>query len=473
MNKYYLTFFGFAYSFLGFSTIWQAGPSYDYSTPNALYLADQSGEIDMADFDTIYIENSDYSGVDALAAWQQNNLFIQGLGGPEEKPHLMADGENILGKGIWVCVGDNITVENIEFSGATVPDENGAGIRLDGIGLTLRHCYFHDNENGLLTSNPDDGDILIEYCEFGYNGFGDGFTHNMYIGHVNSFTLRYSYSHHTNVGHNVKSRANNNYIQFNLIADEETGNSSRLIDIPNGGYALIQGNSLMQGPSAINNNAVGFGKEGLTNPGPQQLFFVYNTLVNKRVASCNFLDIEEGTGDAYVVNNIFAGSGELVVGFATTFLYNYHHEDISHFEFEAEEVYNYNIAPTSPVIDSGLIIMDGLDAEFVYSHPTDGWPRTMIGDRPDIGAYEYVFPIGIPEEPENELMIYPNPSTGNFYIKTNQAIQKIEVFELNGKRVFSTESTHQFIELNQAPGTYLVSIQTDTEIIQQLFIIEG
>jgi hypothetical protein len=69
-------------------------------------------------------------------------------------------------------------VENIEFSGAAVPDHNGAGIRLDETGLIVRSCYFHNNENGILTSNPYAGDILIEYSEFAANGYGDGYTHN-------------------------------------------------------------------------------------------------------------------------------------------------------------------------------------------------------------------------------------------------------------------------------------------------------
>jgi len=32
-----------------------------------------------------------------------------------------------------------------------VPDKNGAGIRQEGAGLTVRNCFFHDNEDGILT----------------------------------------------------------------------------------------------------------------------------------------------------------------------------------------------------------------------------------------------------------------------------------------------------------------------------------
>ncbi|MCC6723031.1 MAG: right-handed parallel beta-helix repeat-containing protein, partial [Saprospiraceae bacterium] len=161
-----------------------------------------------------------------MAVWQANNLVIRGVGG---RPHLEAGGQYIWGKGIWVLAGNGITVENIEFSGATVPDQNGAGIRLDGTGMTVRHCYFHHNQNGILTSNPYAGEILIEYTEFADSGYGDGYTHNVYIGHVDKLIFRYNYSHHAIVGHNLKSRAKENHILYNRIMDEVDGQSSRLI----------------------------------------------------------------------------------------------------------------------------------------------------------------------------------------------------------------------------------------------------
>lgn len=50
--------------------------------------------------------------------------------------------------------------------------------------MTATNCYFHNNENGLLTNNPYEGTITIEHCEFGENGFSDGFNHNLYIGQI-------------------------------------------------------------------------------------------------------------------------------------------------------------------------------------------------------------------------------------------------------------------------------------------------
>lgn len=89
--------------------------------------------------------------------------------------------------------------------------------------------------------------IYIYQSEFAYNGYGDGYSHNLYIGHIREFGFYYNYSHHANVGHNLKSRAEINYIYVNRIMDEQEGNSSFLIDLPNGGYAMIMRNFINAG----------------------------------------------------------------------------------------------------------------------------------------------------------------------------------------------------------------------------------
>lgn len=467
-------FFTFMAS-ISFATVWEVGPTQFFTTPNALYLTDQADEITINDGDTINIDPGDYTGTDALAAWEQNNLLIRGI---SVRPHMIADGENILGKGIWVCVGNDIIVDNIEFSGATVPDENGAGIRLDGTGLTVRKCYFHDNENGILTSNPGEGNILIEYSEFAFNGFGDGFTHNMYIGNVESFTLQYSYSHHTNIGHNVKSRARNNTIIYNRIMDEETGNSSRLIDISNGGYTTIMGNVMMQGENAENNNAVGYGLEGFTDSGIHRLFFVNNTIVNKRVASCNYLHLGTGTEEAHIINNIFAGTGEMLVGDdATVISNNYKHDDIDHFNFMDEPGYDYQLLSTSPAIDSGMLMEPPSMAEYHYTHPTSGSERITTGVGIDVGAYEFVSPANLIENESDLIKVYPNPSdNGLFYFMnpfTDNEPFKFSVFDMSGKTIQNQTTTNStvFIDLScYEKGSYVLVVEGTNQIFRTILV---
>ncbi len=367
------------------ANVYRVGANKNYLSPNALYNANvlQNG-------DTIEIDAANYIGEAALAVWTADNLLIKGVGG---KPHLMANGEYIYGKGIWVLKGNNITVENIEFSRATVPDKNGAGIRLDGIGLTVRYCYFHDNENGILTNNVYDGDILIEYSEFGGNGFEDGYSHNLYIGHANKLTFQYNYSHHAKVGHNLKSRANENYILYNRIMDEEEGKSSRLIDLPNGGFSIVMGNLLMQSAVATNINLLGYGLEGLINMASHEIYVINNTFVNRKTTKGLFLDIADGTSITNISNNIFAGYDETIEETSYTFNNNYIDENIENIAFEDEPNFNYQLTVNSPAINFGsnVAVVNGnsLTPNKSYIHPTSFINRVISNGVIDAGAYEY------------------------------------------------------------------------------------
>jgi hypothetical protein len=260
------------------------------------------------DGDVIEIDAGIYDG-DA-AVWRQNRLTIRGVGG---RAHVRADGAHAEGKGIWVVKGNNTTIESVEFSDAKVPDHNGAGIRLEGAGLTVRDCNFHDNENGILTGANPGSDIVVEHSEFAHNGFGDGYTHNLYIGNVKSFTLRFSYVHHALVGHNVKSRALRNHITYNRIMDENDGRSSYAIDLPNGGLSFVIGNVIQHGPEAENPTVVSYGAEGLQHP-LNELYFVNNTVVNDRPAGGGFLFVRAGTSAARIENNVFSGPGQWLSG---------------------------------------------------------------------------------------------------------------------------------------------------------------
>ena len=97
------------------------------------------------------------------AVWTQRNLQIRGING---RPRLIAAGKSAEEKAIWVIRGDDIIVENIEFTGARVPDRNGAGIRFERGKLTVRKCVFIDNEIGMLVGNDPSTILEIEDSEF-------------------------------------------------------------------------------------------------------------------------------------------------------------------------------------------------------------------------------------------------------------------------------------------------------------------
>jgi hypothetical protein len=349
----------------------------DYATIAAAAAAAQDG-------DTVEIAAGTYSNSDMVATWGQNDLTIRGVGG---RVHLDAEGVTIANdKAIWVTGGDNITIEQIDFSHAEVDDENGAGIRSEGDQLTLRHCSFSNNQTGILTSNKGTEEILIEYCEFNHNGLGDpGYTHNIYVGRAAKFTLRGSYSHHALHGHNVKSRAAENHILYNRIMDEDDGQSSYLIDLPNGGLSFLIGNVFHQGTQAENVHMVSYAAEGADNP-IQALYVSANTLVNERNSGDAFRLV--GTPTAHFVNNLFVGVDDNVLGDTSVFTGN-----VSTNEPDFSDAEHFDFRPTaaSTVVDAGEApgSAQGVDLNptHEYQHPMSLKPRASDAHL-DVGAFE-------------------------------------------------------------------------------------
>ena len=276
----------------------RVGASAEYATPGAAAMAAREG-------DTIEIAPGDYRGDAAI--WTAHRLRI--VGG-EPRPHLHADGRDAEGKAIWVVRGDDITIENIEMSGARVFHRNGAAIRAEGTNLTLRNCYLHDNENGLLSSPNPTSEITIEHSEFARNGGGEGMTHNLYIGVIARLIVRQSYFHHAIAGHNLKSRAASSMITDSRFADEVDGSASYEAEFPNGGQVTLGFNIFQKGANAENGTLVSYGAEGLAPGGNHVLVARGNTFISQRGGS-RFLYLAPDIKSANLIGNIFAGPGTL------------------------------------------------------------------------------------------------------------------------------------------------------------------
>ena len=287
--------------------ILNVGAGQPYATPCRAIAAAVSGDL-------IQINAGTYVG--DVCGIYASNITIRGVNG---RPKIDAGGRNAMGKGIWVVVGNNVTIENVEMFGAKVPDLNGAALRLEGTHFTLRKSFLHDNQNGILSGANLNSDILIENSEFGHNGHGTGQTHNLYIGTVRSLTFRYNFSHDAHVGHNLKSRAQTNKILYNRfsslrpgeVGSTAAGQPSYEIDLPNAGTSYIIGNIIQQPAANQNGSLVAYGTEGATNPG-KNLYVVNNTFLNDDTARGNFVLVGAGvTVPILLQNNIFAGIGTL------------------------------------------------------------------------------------------------------------------------------------------------------------------
>ena len=331
--------------------------------------------------DVVEIDAGVYNG--PAITWSTSNLTLRGVGG---RAHMVAPASISNGKAIWVAAGTNIAVENMEFSGAAVPDLNGSGVRGDGQDLAICGSYFHDNQEGFLGGG---GRLLIEYSEFARNGNCDdpsGCAHNIYVDNIARFTLRHSYSHHARVGHTVKSRAQENYILYNRIMDEADGTSSYTIDLPNGGLTYVIGNLLQQGPLTDNPTILTYGEEGLTNTN-RNLYVVNNTFVNDR-GSGAFVSLVTGV-TATLQNNLFVGGGTVVSGGTVTQVTN---RTTNTPNFVNAGAFDYRPTAGTPGINGGTAPGVGgtfdLTPLYQYVHPTNREPRPLNGVI-DIGAYEF------------------------------------------------------------------------------------
>lgn len=214
------------------------------------------------DNDTVEIAAGTY--VDC-AVWKGRNLTLKAKGG-----EVHVKDKTCLGKAIWIIDGGDVVIEGIRFSGAAVADKNGAGIRLQDASLTVRNATFENNENGILSGVAQTKRVVIENSTFIGNGKCEPHcAHGIYIGAYGSLEVSGSTFRNQRIGHHIKSRAKRTVITGNRIEDGATGTASYLIDIPNGGELLVDGNTLQKGPLTDNKTTViSIAAEGERNPTP-------------------------------------------------------------------------------------------------------------------------------------------------------------------------------------------------------------
>jgi hypothetical protein len=239
-----------------------------------------------ADGDIIEVLPGTYRG--DVAVITQRRLTIVGIG---EQPVFEAAGHHAEGKAIWVVRNGDVQIVNIGFRGARVPDGNGAGIRFEKGRLQLQRCSFTDNQMGLLTSNDADSELHITEGLFADAPRNPGsLPHLLYVGRIARFSIRGSQLHQGNEGHLLKSRARESTITDNRLDDGQDGRASYEIDLPNGGIARVERNTLVQSPLTENAVMLSYGAEG--RPWDDNRLLVQdNTFVNHRAAGGSFVRV--------------------------------------------------------------------------------------------------------------------------------------------------------------------------------------
>jgi hypothetical protein len=241
----------------------QVGPGYTYATLAAAATAASAG-------DTILMHGgpAGYTYTDQVATITKALTITgvnDGFGLPTFNQTPGTESPNYKG---YLIIQADVTLTNLIFQNAAITEGNGgnaAGIRQESGNLTVVDSQFINNQNGILSTPGVDntGSLTVIGSLFSGNGSGTGYTHAIYANRLASLTVNNGIFTGTNIGHDIKSRAANNFISGNSLDDGVTGTTSYAIDLPNGGNATIRNNTITQGNNTDNWTMIAYGSEGL------------------------------------------------------------------------------------------------------------------------------------------------------------------------------------------------------------------
>jgi len=229
----------------------------DGSNPRAFqHAADAANNV--RDGQTIRVLKNSYGGWREGLAIKANRITI--LGDPGAKLY----GAIVDGIGLIAGYGNDLKVENLEIFDVH-GDGSASAIRFLGKNFTARNLHIHDCDMGFLSAG-DNGVISFEDVVISECGGSGGQAHNIYVsannhGTAAQFAFRRSRSlQAVGQGHLLKSRSLATTIENSLLAMLDA-NSSRCIDISDGGAVVIRSNVIHQGPQADNDDIIGIALE--------------------------------------------------------------------------------------------------------------------------------------------------------------------------------------------------------------------
>jgi GT2 family glycosyltransferase len=220
----------------------EVGPGRAFDRPSAAAQAAQDG-------DTIAIDPGEYYD---CAVWSRNRLTILGTG-----PGVLITDATCQGKALFITRGDNITIRNLGFARARVPDRNGAGIRAEGGNLTVESSRFINNETGLLAADRPGATLRVIDCSFTANGVRDAVTPSpaLSAGAIAILHVERSRFADSRGGVHILSAAGRTELLGNRIEDGNTGVRDALVLLQDTTTLVMEDNTLRRGPSGARSNA--------------------------------------------------------------------------------------------------------------------------------------------------------------------------------------------------------------------------
>ncbi len=245
----------------------EVGETREFKMPSEAIRAAKDG-------DRVVIDPGEYFDCAVVSA---NNLTIEGA--KPDASAVMTD-KVCQGKALLVTTGKGITLRNLTLQRARVPDNNGAGIRVEGANLTIERVKFINNQNGILAANNPESTITIRDSEFLRNGFCSPCAHGIYVNQIKLLRIERSRFADTRRAHHIKSRALRTEIIGVETRDGDSGTASYHIEIPNGGSVVVRDSTMQKGPQAENRSAmIMIGAEGVSQP-TREITIENNTAIN-------------------------------------------------------------------------------------------------------------------------------------------------------------------------------------------------
>ncbi len=334
--------------------------------------------------------------------------------------------------------------------------------------LLISNCLIINNR-----SKTDGGgmydrftDVVIENSSF-LNNKAEWIGGGLYTGESYIVNCKFEYNYAYSEGGGINWDGYSPTLINNLIANNSSGHYGGGIGCVDDFGARLINNTI------CNNNAVMYGGGIKITCVFGKLEFI-NTIFYGNIAESG--NQVSGAGGTDLIEfwycNIeggFEGFGGLP--FQGTYIGNIDIDPL----FSNTGEHAYSLTPTSPCIDTGMPDTTGLSLPLF---DLAGNPR-IYNNRIDIGAYEY-FTTGLshPKSDNISLEVFPNPSSGSFYLSTGSDLilpYKVELLNCTGKslRTYEINDREFLINANDLPkGIYLLEISSNNDKFYKKIIIQ-